>query len=116
MTRSVPYKISGVVIPDAASDLKSSGVSGKSLSGHTQSRLIVGRCAGIQQYDMTAGEPVTTKELRKMRSSFFANEIFPGMVSLIPEGAAHDLFYFSVMDINTRPKLHTTYPITSAIS
>ena len=65
---------------------------------------------------MTSGQPVTTKELRKMRSSFFANKIFPGQISLIPEGAAHDLFHLSVMNINTRPKLHMSYPITSAMS
>ena len=104
-------KITRIVRCDPSSDLQAPGIfpqRGKCLPPVC---LIVGGILTIQKDHVPAREPVLSVQLRIISRVQLRSKIGLCLVSLILEASSYDLFYFSVMYINTRSEPHFSAPV-----
>ncbi len=60
----------------------------------------------IQQNHMSAARAAFPVKTRIESRILLRDEVFPRLILLIPQTAAHDLLYFSIVNINAWPKFH----------
>ena len=106
MGRSLPDPGFRVVRSNAAPDLEPARIGGKGCLRLGAVGLIVLRITAVEENHMPAFESVRGKEGRVFGGGLLRDKIFTRKIAGIREGTADDLFYFSVMNVNTGSEFH----------
>ena len=103
MARAGGEPVSGIVDRDAATQLESARPGGEGIAG--------GLVVATAQFDhVAAGEPVVAVAGGKGGRSLVADKIFARARAVVAEGAADDLFYFAIVQVDAGPELgHVTW-------
>ena len=89
--------VGGVVGGDAAAEVESAGVGGEGGAGG----VVV---AGAELDDVSAGEIVGAVAGGEGGGGLVGDEVFAQAGAVVAEGAADDLFYFAVVEIDAGPE------------
>ncbi len=96
----------GVAPMDAAAHLQPAGVCRQSLKSLLPGSLKVGAVRPVEQNNMPAPYACAPIEPGVKSRVLLGDKIFQSLVPLIFQASAYDLFYFSVVNINTGSEFH----------
>ena len=106
---------SGIVRIDAAADLQSSRVGREGRRGLLPVLLKPGRGRGVEEDHMAPLQPVFLEQPGVVRRALLRHEVLLRLVPVILQAPAHELFYFSVVYVDTWPEFHALPPASDLL-